>query len=181
MGIWWPQVGRGGSGRNKKHRSPVVVFSRIGEHLLRAAVLRCSAGRHGSTGRSGREAVKSESNRPQEKGLSKRFLDHPEESPIYHYDRVPRGLPSVHSVGTSGVCIPPDIRGVALPPTVWGDAGIETEPKRLGLCVSEKSAEGQRERLAVVVCRGSTHWCAERALMQMTGSACMEPSGHGRD
>ena len=58
------------------------------------------------------------------------------------------------------ICIPPDIRGVALPPTVSGEAGTETEPKRQGLCVSENSAEGQADRQAVVVWRAGAHGCA---------------------
>jgi len=78
-------------------------------------------------------------------------------------------------------CIPPDIQGGALSVRISGEAGIEMEPKRPGLCVSENSAEGQRERRAAVVCRASTHGCVEQALMQMTASACVESSAHGRD
>jgi len=174
-------VCRAGSGRNEKQTSLFVLFGRIGEHLSRAAVLRCSSGRHGSAARSRREAVKPKSDRSQERGFSKRFPDHPEKFRVYHCDTMPRGLPSVHLLSPGGIRIPPNIQGGALLRTVSAEAAIEMEPKRLGLCVSENSAEGQRKRRAVVVCRGSTHGCVEQALMQMTGSACVEPSGHGRD
>ncbi len=104
--IWWPQVRRAGSGRNKKHRSLFVVFGRIGKHLSRAAVLRCSSGRHGFAGQSRREAVKPKSDRPQEQRFSKRFPDHPEKSRVYHYDTMPRGWPSVRFLSPGGICIP---------------------------------------------------------------------------
>ena len=77
------------------------------------------------------------------------------------------------------VCMPPDIRGVVLPPTVSGEAEIETESNCQGLRVSENSAEGQGNRQAVVVCWARAHGCVEQALMKMTEKCAWKQAGAG--
>lgn len=179
MPLWWPQVRRGSTaaGRRSTGRS---LWCSAGSGSTHAARLCCGVPRGvgGSAGRSGREAMKPQGNWSQAEGLSKRFLGYPERSRVYHYDSMPQGLPPVHFLKANGICTPPDIRGVAFPPTVSGEAGNE-EPKLPGLCVSEKSIDGQRERRAVVVCRANVHGCVEQPPMQMTGSACEDRSCGG--
>ena len=170
MPIWWPQVHRG---------SRAVATRSIGRRLgcsagsgsIHQARLSFDVARgvHGSVGRSRIEALKLEINRPQEKCHWKRFLVHAEKFGAVHDDSMPRGLPSVHYLRVHGTWDTPDIRGVALPPTVTGELGIGTESKRRGLCLSENSAEGQEDRQTAGVSWPTAHGYVERALMKMTG------------
>lgn len=179
MPLWWPQVRRGSTAAGRRSTDDSLWCS-AGSGSTHAARLCCGVPRGvgGSAGRSGREAMKPQGNRSQAEGLSKRFLGYPERSCVYHYDSMPRGLPPVHFLKANGICTPPDIRGVALPPTVSEEPGNE-EPKLPGLCVSERSIDGQREWRAVVVGRANVHGCVEQPPLQMTGSACEDQARRG--